>query len=259
MTTTTESRSTFTDDQFAELVDLIKDSDTVELKLTVPESHQRSTAAALGMDPLAAQIRQVYFFDTPELALQKKGVVVRARRIQGKGGDSVVKLRPVSPSELPDELRRSPGFRVEVDALPGGFVCSATLKGALRPDDVQSTVAGERPLKKILTKEQRAFYAAHAPDGVALEDLQVLGPIFVLKLKFTPPGLDRALVGEIWFYPDGTRVLEISTRCERSDAFQVAGELRGYLTSHGVDLGGKQETKTHKALEYFAGTTREQS
>src|SRR4051812_24412894 len=61
MTTTTESRSTFTDEQFAELVDLIKDSDTVELKLTVPESHQRSTAAALGMDPLAAQIRQVYF------------------------------------------------------------------------------------------------------------------------------------------------------------------------------------------------------
>ena len=63
--------------------------------------------AALGLDPLEAQIRQVFFFDTPELALDKHGVVVRARRIQGKGDDSAVKLRPVVPAELPDDLRRS--------------------------------------------------------------------------------------------------------------------------------------------------------
>ena len=59
------------------------------------------------MDPLEAQIRQVFFFDTPDLALDKAGVVVRARRIQGKGDDSVVKLRPVVPAELPAELRES--------------------------------------------------------------------------------------------------------------------------------------------------------
>ena len=49
------------------------------------------------MDPLGAQIRQVFFFDTPDLALENAGVVVRARRVQGKGDDSVVKLRPVVP------------------------------------------------------------------------------------------------------------------------------------------------------------------
>jgi inorganic triphosphatase YgiF len=61
------------------------------LKLAVPEGYYRSAATALGMDPLQAQIRQVFFFDTPELTLERAGVVVRARRIQGKGGDSVVK------------------------------------------------------------------------------------------------------------------------------------------------------------------------
>ena len=55
---------------------------------------------ALGIDPLDAQIRQVFFFDTPDLGLDKAGLVVRARRTQGKGDDSVVKLRPVVPSEL---------------------------------------------------------------------------------------------------------------------------------------------------------------
>jgi len=60
---TTTSR-TFSDEQLAELLDLIKESDSVELKLTVPEFHQRTTVVALGMDPLDAQIRQVFFFDT---------------------------------------------------------------------------------------------------------------------------------------------------------------------------------------------------
>jgi hypothetical protein len=98
MATTTSPR--FTDEQQAEFLELAKDSDSVELKLTVPELHHASTVAALGMDPLVAQIRQVFFFDTPDLALDKAGVVVRARRIQGKGDDSVVKLRPVVPGEL---------------------------------------------------------------------------------------------------------------------------------------------------------------
>jgi inorganic triphosphatase YgiF len=38
--------------------------------------------AALGLDALDAQIRQVFFFDTPDLDLNRAGVVVRARRIQ---------------------------------------------------------------------------------------------------------------------------------------------------------------------------------
>jgi hypothetical protein len=250
MSTTTAPR--LSDEQLGELLELIKESDSVELKLTVPESHQTSTVAALGMDPLQAQIRQVFFFDTPDLALDKHGVVVRARRIQGKGDDSVVKLRPVVPAELPADLRASPNFRVEVDALPGGFVCSGSLKRALRPTAVRDTLAGERPLRKLFSKEQRAFFAAHAPEGISLDDLTILGPIFVLKLRFTPEELARRLVAEMWFYPDGSRILELSTRCATNDAFQAAAEARAHLAGLGVDLSGEQQTKTRKALKHFA-------
>jgi hypothetical protein len=250
MSTTTSPR--LTDEQQAEFLELAKDSDSVELKLTVPESDRASTVSALGMDPLQGQIRQVFFFDTPELALDKAGVVVRARRIQGKGDDSVVKLRPVVPSELPAELRDSPSFRVEVDALPGGFVCSGSLKRPLRSTAVRSTLAGERPLRKLFSKEQRAFYADHAPEGIGLDDLAVLGPIFVLKLRLDPEELGRRLVAETWLYPDGSRVLELSTRCATNEAFQVAAEGRAFLAKSGVDLSGEQETKTRKALRYFA-------
>ena len=244
------------DQQVAELLALTKGADSVELKLTVPVSDRASGAAALGVDPLDAQIRQVYFFDTPDLALNAKGLVVRARRVQGKGDDTVVKLRPVVPDELSDDLRDSPSFGVEVDAMPGGFVCSGSMKRALKTPNVRETVFGERPIRKLYSKEQRALYATHAPEGLELDDLSILGPIFVLKLKFAPEGFARKLVAELWLYPDNSMILELSTKCMPSEAFQVAAEARAFLTERGVDLSGEQETKTKKALEYFSERLR---
>ena len=252
MTAATRNReSRLSDEDVARVLALIKDSDSVELKLTIPETAHSSTVAALKIDPLDAQIRQVFFFDTPDLTLYEHGVVARARRVQKKGDDSVVKLRPVVPSELPSGVRSSPGFGVEVDAMPGGFVCSGSMKG-VPSADVRETVMGKRRLQKLFSKPQQAFYAEHAPDGIALDDLSVLGPIFVLKLKFAPKAFDRRLVAEMWLYPDGSRILELSTKCAPAEAFQAAAETRAFLTGQGVDLGGEQETKTRKALDFFA-------
>jgi hypothetical protein len=87
---------------------------------------------------------------------------------------------------------------------------------------------------------------------VALDDLAVLGPIFVLKLKSSPGGLNRKLVTEMWLYPDGSRILELSTKCATTESFQVAAEGRAFLSERGIDLGGEQQTKTRKALEFFS-------
>ena len=252
MAATAEPRPILSDEQFEQMVALMKDADSVELKVTVPETDQRSAVTALGMDPLAAQIRQVFFFDTPDLTLDKHGVVVRARRVQKKGDDSIIKLRPVVPSELPGRVRRSPSFGVEVDAMPGGFVCSGTMRQALDPTAVKAAVAGSRAVRKLFSKEQRDFFAAHAPEGLRLDDLSVLGPIFVLKLKYSPVGYARKLVAEMWLYPDNVRILELSTKCPPQEAFQVAAEARAYLTGQGVNLAGKQQTKTRTALEFFS-------
>ena len=242
-----------TDAQLEEMLALTSHADSVELKLTVPDSQQRSTVTGLGMDPLEGQIRQVFFFDTPDLALNKQGVVVRARRVQGRGDDTVVKLRPIVPDQLPPSVRKAKTMVVEVDAMPGGYVCSASFKGALGPGDaVKQVAAGDRAIRKLYSKEQRAFYTSHAPEGLGLDDLTVLGPINVLKLKFTPKGLKRRLVAELWLYPDGERILELSTKCTPTEGFQVAAEMRAFLADRGVDLYGEQQTKTKTALDFFA-------
>src|SRR3954466_12484225 len=119
----TPAAPALSDEQLAEMLALIGDADSVELKATIPEREQRSAIEALGLDPLGAQVRLVHFYDTPDLALNRAGVVVRARRVQGRGDDTVVKLRPVVPADLPAALRESPGFFVEVDVMPGKYVC----------------------------------------------------------------------------------------------------------------------------------------
>jgi hypothetical protein len=222
MTTTTRAVApTLTDEQLGEMMRLVHGADTVELKLTLPENSARSAAAALGIDALDAQIRQVYFFDTPELALSASGVVVRVRRVAGKGDDSVVKLRPVVPEDLPSRLRKTEGFGVEVDAMPGGFVCSASMKGTVSKPGVRATL------------------------------LAVLGPVFVLKMRKVPKELGRRLVAEVWLYPDGSRVLELSTKCLPTEALDVAAQSREYLIERGVDLHADQAAKTKRALEFF--------
>ena len=216
-----------TDDQLQEVLVLLRGADSVELKLTIPD-------------------------DARSRVLDRAGVVVRARRIQDAAADTTVKLRPVVPDELPKSLRRDPAFTVEVDAMPGGFVCSGSLKDAATNDEVLAAATGRLRLRKLLGKPQRALFAEHAPDGIALDDLAVLGPINVLKLKMIPKTFGRKITVELWNYPDGERILELSTKCAPAEAFQVAAEIRARVAASELDLSGKQQTKTKAALRYFS-------
>jgi hypothetical protein len=247
------TRRAIKDEDLEAMLALSSGADSIELKLTVPEQGHRSAIEALGLDPLDAQIRLVCFFDSPDLRLNRQGVIVRARRVQGREDDSVVKLRPVVPDELPAQLRAAPEMVVELDAMPGGYVCSASMKARLKgAAGVKKRLRGKRATSKLFTKPQRRFYEQHAPADLALDDLEVLGPIFVLKLNSTPAGFGRKLCTEMWLYPDGSRILELSTKCAPSEMFQVAAEARGFLGGSGIDLSGRQQTKTKTALQQFS-------
>ena len=188
-----------------------------------PPRHDRE----LGLDPVEAQPRQVYFFDTPDLALNRAGLIVRARRIQGGRADTVIKLRPVDPATIDADSKRSDSFKVELDVMPGGFVCSASCKGVATGREVLDVAAGTMPLRSLFSKEQRAFYEEHAPAGIELNSLLTLGPTFLLRAKHQPKNFKRGITVEMWLYPDGSRILEISTKCLPAEAFQVRRRVQG--------------------------------
>lgn len=79
-----------------------------------------------------------------------------------------------------------------------------------------------------------------------------LGPVNALKLKVAPKALPHKLAVELWLYPDGSRILELSTKCAPPDLLDTVTETREYLRAQGVDVSGEQATKTRKALGYFS-------
>ncbi len=239
-------------EQVTRVLKLLKGANSVELKFVVPATGHRATIAGIGLDPVEAQPRQAFFFDTPGLDLNKTGLIVRARRIPGGRADTVVKLRPVDPATIDPGLRRSGSFKVELDAMPGGFVCSASLKGTCTAQEVLDVTTGSTPLRSLFSKEQLAFYDAHAPAGIGMDSLVTLGPTFLLKAKHNPKNFDRRVIGEMWLYPDGSRILEVSTKSLPEEGFQVAAAFKAYLTESGITLTVSRETKTKAAMEFFA-------
>ena len=79
----------------------------------------------------------------------------------------------------------------------------------------------------------------------------------MLKTRVTPKDLGRRLVGELWLYPDGSRIVELSTKCLPPEAFDVAVQLRSFLHARDMEPAEVQQTKTKKALEFFSDRLRE--
>jgi hypothetical protein len=240
-------------EQLADLLALLPDVDGVELKLTVAERDRPQVLGSLGIDPLDATIRQVAFVDTRSLELSAAGLVVRVRRTQHKPGDATVKLRPM-PAGVPTSLRALPGFKIEVDASPAGYTCSCSLTTEIADRRARGVLAGSRRVTDVLSHDQRALLIAHLPPAVTVEDLRVLGPVTLLKARLSHPDFPRRLVAELWFLPDGSRLLELSTKCGPAEAFQAAAETKVFLAGRGVDLAAPQEAKTSTTLAALAAT-----
>ena len=252
MATTSASRKRRLDrDDLLALFRQLGDVDSVELKLTVP-APEHLAVRRLGLDPLDGRIRAVVYFDTPSLALFRAGIVVRGRRTKGDDDDTVVKLRPVVPGDLSPGFRASPNLKVEMDVTRGSYVVSASLKGRRRKGAVDEVLAGERPLERLLTKEQRALIADVAPKEIGWTDLVPLGPVFVVVVKGVPSGFAHKMTVEQWHYPGQVPLLELSTKARPLDAGALYTEAAQYLRGLGLRASGTQEPKTRKALDFFA-------
>jgi hypothetical protein len=89
-----------------------------------------------------------------------------------------------------------------------------------------------------------------------MNSLVPLGPAFLLKVRYPPKDFDRRIDVEMWLYPDGSRIFEISTKCLPREGFQVAAEFRAHLAKCGIEVTAAEETKTRRALEFFSADHR---
>ena len=234
---------------------LIKGADSVELKLTVPEADHRSTVVgARAWTRSMREIRQVFFFDTPDLALEQ----ARASSCAPAGSSARATTRSSScgrssRTSCPRSSGNSPNLGVEVDAMPGGYVCSASLKASLRHDRRSEDRLGQAAAAQALhqgaagvlrgarTRGHRARRSGRArPDLRAQAQVQARG---LRPARSSPSsGSTRTARGSSSSRPS-------ARRRTRSRSRSRAGRS---CASSGVDLSGEQQTKTKTALEYFS-------
>src|SRR5262249_25542551 len=149
------------------------------------------------------------------------GIVLRGRRTQQKPDDTVVKLRPCLPDDLPDEIRASPNLKVEMDITRTGHVVSASLKGVRPANTMVGVLEGKTGLGKFFTKGQRSSLVDGWPEGRGWDALVPRGPAYVILLKALPDGYPRKLVREMWPSPGELPLVELSTKAAPADLFVV--------------------------------------
>lgn len=237
-------------DDLDRMFTLVREVGHVELKFTVAEDSFEAVRAMFGAG--VERVRNVYFLDTPDLTLRRHGVLARVRGGQ-RPNDSVVKLRPIEPGSVPAALRRREDFTVEVDATPHSFICSGALKQRLGKNAVERAVNGQRGLRTLFSEQQLALLAGRLSGKVGVDDLETLGPVEVRRTRPRPggPGPGRGLELQEWMYPDGSRLLEVSTRCTARDLLQTAAHAKSFLDRHGIAQTGPCPTKADTTLAYF--------
>lgn len=219
--------------------------DRVELKAIV-DAELEGALAVLGKQVGRPRRRRIHYLDTPDLALHRRGVIVRARVTDVPGGhvegDVVVKLRRPAPQPPPDPA----GLAVELDALPRETAWAASMKRRRSPRRVERALVGGRPVRSLLRKRQRGLLEVLAGDEIDTDELVVLGPVDVVRLTSEQPGNRIGVEG--WELPDGSRIVELFAKCRPAHSCAMADHVRNLIGDHGISLADHQATKTQMSL-----------
>jgi hypothetical protein len=228
----------------------------VEIKVTVRPDQELRAERAMELNEDTAEIRVIYFYDTPRLDLFEAGVALRARLVKGDDDDSTVKFRPVDAAKVGEAWKRLEGFKLEADCVGSRVICSASLTALQGRDEIEAVAKGRRPIEKLFSKDQERFLAEFYGHPVDFKKLHVLGPVRALRWKLTQKGFPHELTLEEWRLPDGDELVEVSMKTAPAKASQARKEFEQHLRQLGLDPKGAQETKTRTALKHFTKALR---
>jgi len=246
MSTTTRARHSETEPDFAGI-------DAVEIKVTIRPDQELRAVRAMEVNEDTADIRLIYFYDTPDLDLFESGIALRARLVKGDDDDSTVKFRTEKRAEIAQEWQEMEGFKWEADCVGERAVFSASITQLQQRDEIDDVAKGERRIGRLFSEDQERFFRAFHTANTDLDKLCVMGPIRVLRWKLEHEGFPHRLTVEEWRLPNGDDLVEVSIKVLPAEAGRAQKAFCAHLEKLGLDPQGAQETKTRTALQYFAG------
>jgi hypothetical protein len=227
----------------------------VELKITLAPGQIDAARAALKLSSGAAEKRAVYFYDTQQLDLFNRGVILRARKMIGDDDDSTVKIRPLGAAQVAKSWFSMDGFKCEIDRVGAKSVESCSLTARQDKDEIDDVAAAERSIDKLYSDAQERLLGDYGMVP-SWKSLRALGPVKAQVWHVSRPGVASELTAELWTLPNQARILEISTRVGAAKASATLADLTHALEKLGLDARGVQETKTKAALAFFAAQAK---
>jgi hypothetical protein len=224
----------------------------LEFKVTVLPPEEPKVQAELRRAGVKPARRKVYFYDTPELALLAKDLVLRARVTDGDNDDSTVKLRPLPLPNVPARWSATDRVRIELDVVGDKQVPSAKLDGEPDRGEIEQVEHGVLKLSKLFTEAQEALVADELPRGTSLNNLAVLGPVDARKWDLPPEAFAHDLSVEEWSLPDGTHFIELSFKVAPDEAESAELAFHSLLDRLEIGRNGDPEPKTPRVLKFFA-------
>jgi hypothetical protein len=211
----------------------------VEFKFTAAEEDEGRVIAFLLGHPV--EQREVYFYDTPALALSARGVILRGRVTAGEG-ETTVKLRPVEREAAIAADEANGKVRIELDVVGDDGTWSAKLDR----DDVDPAAVAAGAWDELFSAKQLRLAG-----DIAFEDLSVLGPI-AARVWSDLPGLPYELGAEEWSVRD-LHFVELSIKVDPGEAAAARTAFRRFLGGLVSDVAGDRSRKTDRVLRALAG------
>jgi len=225
----------------------------IEVKLALMSEDTAKAIAVLGLSDPPREERRIHFFDTGNLALFDRGLILRVRQTVA-GGDSDDATLKVRGTAAPDAASRflataedgakfegdqnvgreeAPSFSITTQ--PGGAAIAAVVTDVGKLESALNE-AGKTLLHKI--------GGAEADPGI----VKCFGPIRSRIWKFQPDGFAGKITAELWDVA-GAQLLEISDKALRIEALALAERLKNLVPeSKARQL---DTSKTRFALELF--------
>ena len=205
----------------------------IEVKLAFMSEDTAKGLAVLGLSDPPKEERRIHFFDTGNLALFDRGLILRVRQTVAGGDpdDATLKVRgTAAPDAASRFLAKTEGdAKFEGDQNVGSkeaLSFSITTKPA--SEAIAAVVMDVGKLESILDQAGKTLLDEIIDSEAAPVVIKCLGPIRSRIWKFQPDGFAGKIIAELWDVA-GAQLLEISDKAPRIEASALGERLKNLV------------------------------
>jgi hypothetical protein len=204
---------------------------------------------ALQLEPVGAERYDVWYFDTADMALFRKGTVVRLRIKAHAAAELTLKFADQNCSRVNRALLPAQQSKCEYDVRGALVTGAVSISKTLNEDQVRALMAKPGDLQALLSRGQIGFLRDGASAWPLPAPLLLLGPVRVQPYRQKG---DRSVV-EAWQFNSGKQLLELSQKTKLSNAHDLNVGLQARLTRHRVAICRDQGSPAGAKLQDLLG------